>query len=218
MKKENKNPLLWQNFANKNNLSDEQLEQFKKYYELIQDYNKQHNITAIEDLESIIRDHFQDSLALSHFIKESDNNIKSIADVGSGAGFPAIPLKIKFKDLKVTLIEVTNKKINFLRSVIKELNLNNIETCNLDWRTFLRQSESDIDLFCARASLPVKELLRALKPNCLYKNSTIIYWASKYWQNQNLDLLKRTDFISKIYDYELDLKKRKLIFFSKNSN
>lgn len=213
MEKENKNQDLWYNFASKNQLSNIQFEQFRTYYKLIQNYNKQHNITAIRNLEDTIRDHFEDSLILSNLINSTKNSVKSIADIGSGAGFPGIPLKIKFSYLKVILIEVIGKKINFLESVIKELDLKNIEVCQMDWRTFLRKTDYDIDLFCARASLQPNELIRIFKPSCFYKNSTIIYWASQYWQPNKSE----SNFTKDTYNYKLDSKNRKLIFF-KNLN
>ena len=87
MEKEIKNQILWDNFAKRNLLSSEQIDQFKKYYNLLIEHNKLYNITAITDLESIINDHFEDSLALS---KAVDLNNKVIVDVGSGGGFPGI--------------------------------------------------------------------------------------------------------------------------------
>jgi len=213
MEKENKNQNLWQGFADRNQLSANMVEKFKKYYNLMQNFNKFHNITAIENLEDIIEDHFEDSLALSDFISKFENSINCLADVGSGGGFPGIPLKIKFDQLKVILIEVSGKKLNFLESVIKELDLKGIETCSLDWRTFLRNTDFNIDLFCARASLSPNELIRALRPGCFYNNSTVIYWASQYWQPDKQEL----NFINETYSYNLSSKSRNLIFF-KNSN
>ncbi len=210
MEKEIKNQILWDNFAKRNLLSSEQIDQFKKYYNLLIEHNKLYNITAITDLESIINDHFEDSLALS---KTVDLNNKVIVDIGSGGGFPGIPLKIRDNSLKVILIEVILKKVNFLETVIEELNLDNIETCNLDWRTFLRTSqeplENKIDYFCARASLHTDELLRLFKPSSFYKNSSLVYWASKNW----IPTKEEKELIYKTYSYQNDNKQRQLIFF-----
>lgn len=210
MEKEIKNQILWDNFAKRNLLSSEQIDQFKKYYNLLIEHNKLYNITAITDLESIINDHFEDSLALS---KAVDLNDKVIVDIGSGGGFPGIPLKIRDNSLKVILIEVILKKVNFLETVIEELNLDNIETCNLDWRTFLRTPqeplENKVNYFCARASLHTDELLRVFKPSSFYKNSSIVYWASKNW----IPTKEEKELIYKTYSYQNDNKQRQLIFF-----
>lgn len=207
MVKKNNCQILWDQFYQENKLSIDQLEKFKRYYNLLIDYNKKHNITSIIDLKDFIINHFKDSLSLSYFI-ESNKDINFIADIGSGGGFPGIPLKIKFDNLKVILIEVIQKKIDFLNIVIKDLDLKNIEISNLDWRTFLKNTNYKIDLFCARASLRPNELIRAFKPNSFYINSQIVYFANKNFEPNQSEL----KFISKIYDYDLDLKSRKLIF------
>lgn len=129
---------LWSRFSKKQDLNQEQIEQFEKYYNLLINYNKTHNLTAITELESILSLHFADSLALGNAINM--HSIKSIADIGAGAGFPGLPLKIKYPHLSLILIEVTQKKQEFLRQVIELLNLDNCTVSGLDWRTFLRQA------------------------------------------------------------------------------
>lgn len=170
---------LWTSFATRHQLSDEQLAQFKAYYTLLREYNAVMNLTTIINLESVISLHFNDSLALSYAFDTL--TFSHLADVGTGAGFPGIPLKIAYPQSTVYLIEVTLKKIEFLQTVINKLNLTNIEVIPVDWRTFLRTTRYPIDIFCARASLSPTELIRMFRPSCFYKTKLLVYWASKNW-------------------------------------
>ena len=105
-------------------IDSDKLNKFKKYFELLVEYNKVMNLTGITDLEGVYLKHFYDSLTL---VKAYDfNNDIKLCDVGSGAGFPSIPLKICFPNIDVTIIDSLNKRIEFLNVVIKELGLENI--------------------------------------------------------------------------------------------
>lgn len=108
-------------------LNDTQLEQFDKYYEILIEKNKVMNLTAITEREDVILKHFIDSIALAGYYDFSNKNIKVI-DVGTGAGFPGIPLKIAFPDIDITLYDSLNKRINFLNEVIDTIGLDK-NTC-----------------------------------------------------------------------------------------
>lgn len=106
------------------NLTNKQLNEFYTYMNLLIEWNKNINLTAITEPEEIIKKHFIDSLTISKNIQKDS----SIIDVGTGAGFPGIPLKIVREDINVVLLDALNKRLNFLNEVIKENKLENIET------------------------------------------------------------------------------------------
>ena len=200
-----KDQRIWQQFTHSEYLADDQLKKFQQYASLLLLWNKKSNLTAITSLERVISDHFQDSLALKNAIDLS--MIASVADVGSGGGFPGIPLAIKYPHVSVLLIEVNQKKVRFLQEVIRVLGLANVSISDYDWRTFLRQTTYDIQLFCARASLQPKELIHLFKPSCQYQHAQLVYWASAQWKPD-----KRLDpYIVEDVSYTVDKKQRRLI-------
>ena len=104
-------------------LSDKQLEQFNSYYELLIKWNEVMNLTAITEFEDVCKLHFVDSISSAKYFDFKSNDF-SLIDVGTGAGFPGIPLKIVFPHLHITLLDSLNKRLNFLNEVIDILNLN----------------------------------------------------------------------------------------------
>ena len=109
-------------------LNEKQVSQFIEFYEMLVSKNEVMNLTAITEFNEVIVKHFIDSLALVKVIyKEKLENEISIIDIGTGAGFPGIPLKIAFPNIKITLLDSLNKRINFLKEVSEKLGFENVE-------------------------------------------------------------------------------------------
>ena len=129
-------------------LNDNQINQFNKYYELLVEYNKVMNLTGITEYEEVLEKHFYDSLTMAN--KVNLNN-STLVDIGAGAGFPCIPLKIAFPSLDVTVVDSLVKRMKFLEIVIKELNLENIRCLAMRGEDFAKQHREEFDFVTARA-------------------------------------------------------------------
>ncbi len=201
---------VWTEFSELCSPTPQQLDMFRRYADYLLERNESFNLTALTDVSSVVRYHFMDSIALRNFVDLSA--VSSIADIGTGAGFPAIPLKIMFPHLKVVLIEVTHKKQEFLQEVIRILGLTDIEVCGHDWRTFLRTTHFNVDYFVTRAALDDLELSRMFKPACVYNKAQLVYWVSKEWEVH----AKMAPHLKKLEHYRVGNKDRRLAFFSRD--
>ena len=137
-------------------ITDNQLEQLDKYYHLLYLENKKYNLTAITDEPSVYLKHFYDSLTI---VKTIELNNQYICDIGTGAGFPGMVLKIIFPNIKIDLLDATLKKCEFLSMIIKELKLSNINVINARAEEYSIKNREKYDIVTSRAVAPLKHLL-----------------------------------------------------------
>jgi len=132
-------------------LSSEQLAQFEKYHELLVEWNEKMNLTAITDKEEVYLKHFYDSISAAFYV--DFNSITSLCDVGAGAGFPSIPIKICFPHLHVSIVDSLNKRITFLNHLADQLGLENTHFHHDRAETFGKNKDhrESYDMVTARA-------------------------------------------------------------------
>ena len=156
-------------------LSDVQIKQFEEYFSMLIETNKVLNLTAITEEHDVLIKHFLDSvLAINNFPKNA-----KVVDVGSGDGFPSIPLKIVRPDLQICMIDSLNKRINFLNSVIQKLDLNSINAEHFRAEDFAKKNREMFDVATARAVASLNTLVEYLLPLVKIGGIAVIYKSSK---------------------------------------
>lgn len=157
-------------------LNDFQLDCFTKYYHFLISENKKYNLTAITDEIDVYYKHFLDSVLPYKYFKPNT----SVFDVGSGAGFPAIPLAILRNDLYFTLIDSVNKKVNFINNLIELLNLKNVKAIHTRCEDFANVSRETFDYVIARAVAPMNTLCEYLIPFAKVNGEILMYKGNNY--------------------------------------
>ncbi|MDY0294355.1 MAG: 16S rRNA (guanine(527)-N(7))-methyltransferase RsmG [Acholeplasmataceae bacterium] len=130
-------------------ITDEQLKQFDDYYHFLIVYNNITNLTRITDQDEVFYKHFYDSLTLTNVI--DFKTVQSICDMGAGAGFPSIPLKIMYPHLSITIVDSLGKRITFLEQLIEKLNLTHVSLFHDRSEIFAKTHQASFDVVTARA-------------------------------------------------------------------
>jgi 16S rRNA (guanine(527)-N(7))-methyltransferase GidB len=129
-------------------LTQHQINQFDAYYQMLVEWNQKMNLTTITSKEDVYLKHFYDSITMA-FYHQLDN--QSICDIGAGAGFPSIPLKIIFPNLKITIVDSLNKRISFLNHLTKHLELTNVTAISKRSEEYALTHRESFDIVSARA-------------------------------------------------------------------
>ena len=199
--------------------TDKQLDQLDKYYKLLIKYNKIMNLTGITEENQVYLKHFYDSLTIAKVIDLKQE--ETLCDIGTGAGFPGIVLKIIFPNLKITLIDSLNKRIEFLKIVIEELDLNNIEAIHTRAEEYAKKNIEKFDVVTSRAVAPLNILLELSIPLLKINKYFISYKGNisrEIIESKNsLEILKSK--IEKIEEFNLPIEnsKRTIIKIKKNN-
>ena len=175
-------------------IKEKQLKQLEGFYNLLVTENKKYNLTAITEEHDVYLKHFYDSLTLTKIV---DLNNQYLLDIGTGAGFPGLVLKIMFPNLKIDLLDSTNKKCMFLQYVIDILELTNIKVINARAEEYAKDVREKYDIVTSRAVAPLKHLLEysipllkingvfiALKSNIDEETKNIQNYYQKLYLNQ----------------------------------
>ena len=141
-------------------ISQEKAKQFYKYMKLLLEWNEKMNLTAITDPEEVILKHFVDSLTIMPYL----SNANTILDVGTGAGFPGLPLKILEDNKEFTLLDSLNKRITFLQNVISELELKNVQAIHGRAEEYISQKRESYDIVTSRAVAKLNVLIEYMLP------------------------------------------------------
>lgn len=203
----------------KNNieLNDIQLKQFKEYYSFLIEENGKFNLTAITNFEDVVLKHFIDSCYPYLYLKQ---NAKLI-DVGSGAGFPGVPLKILRPDLEIILIDSLNKRVNFLNELISRLNLKNIKAIHSRAEDFAQKNRENFDYAVSRAVAMIPTLAEYLLPFVKIGGYALFYKSQNI--EEELELGKKATsilggFKEKDLSFSINGNKRLIIFIKKIKN
>ena len=198
-------------------LTDLQLEKLNKFYELLISWNQKMNLTRITEKEDVYLKHFYDSLTISKVI--GLNQDLTLCDVGSGAGFPGIVLKICFPNLKITLLDSLQKRVNYLNEIIKDLNLKDIEAIHTRAEDYAKQNREKFDVVTARAVANLKILSELCIPMVKVNGSFIAMKANIEEEIENsTEILKKLDSkIEKIETFYLPIEQsiRNIILIKK---
>ena len=176
-------------------ITEHQLLMLEEYYNILIEENNKYNLTNITDKEQVYLKHFYDSLTI---IKVIDLNKQSLCDIGTGAGFPGLVLKILFPNLDITLVEATEKRCNFLKLVIDRLKLTKINIINERAEIYSKEVREQFDIVTSRAVAPLKHLLEYSIPLVKINGYYIAMKGNIEKEIENIDNYYKKLYITKI--------------------
>ena len=186
-------------------VTEEEINKLERYCELLKEWNEKINLTAITDKKQVFLKHFYDSLTIVKMIDL--NKVDSLCDLGTGAGFPGIVLKIFFPNLNLTLVDALNKRINFLEIVINELYLKNVTLIHDRAEEYGKNNRECFDVITARALSSFPILLEYGIP-LLKVNGHLIAMRGLNDSNDGINALKTLDSkIINVLEFELPFEK-----------
>ena len=199
-------------------ITNKELDLLEQYYNFLIKYNEHTNITAITKKEDVYIKHFLDSLMVTKAI--NFNKINNLIDIGSGAGFPGIVLKIFFPNIKIILLDSNNKKTTFLNEVIKKLNLKDIQVVNLRAEEYMKNHLNEFDICISRAVAYI-DIITSLSLPFIKEDGSVILMKGNYQDEiKILNTYKKELHISNfdIINYKIlsDDNNRSLIIIRKN--
>lgn len=202
------------------NLNSSQKEMLLKYASLLVEENNKYNLTALISDEEIVEKHFYDSLILDKFIKINEGNV---LDIGTGAGFPGIPLAIKYPNTNFYLLEASKKKCNFLDLVVKNLNLFNVKIINERCENLDKKYFNYFDFIVTRAVSELRIILELAIPFLKVNGYFLPYKGINYKEevskaNNTLKILNSSLFDTKQYLLPLSKQERYILMIAKTKN
>jgi 16S rRNA (guanine527-N7)-methyltransferase len=202
-------------------ISDVQQKQFKTYFETLISYNEKVNLTRITEESEVYYKHFYDSLTI---LKTMDiNHVISVCDMGAGAGFPSLPIKILYPHLKVTIVDSLGKRITFLKNLLEALCINDVELIYDRVETYALKHQNEFDIVTARALGSLQLIIELGIPMLKVGKYFVAYKGSNYQKeiNESINGLKLLrSYVDKTYQMELpnDMGFRSLVLIKKEKH
>lgn len=198
------------------NYTSKELDLLEKYYDFLVEYNAHTNLTTITEKEDVYNKHFYDSLMITQVVDLT--KINNVLDIGSGAGFPGVVLKIFFPNIKLTLLDSNNKKTKFLTELIEKLGLKDVSIINDRAENYMKNNLNSYDICVSRAVAYV-DIISSLSTPFIKLDGKVLLMKGDF-SSEELILKKYMKELNikqfSEYEYQLNNQSRKIIIISKS--